>query len=230
MRSSSRRRSTAVLPQRERGHALLSNASVRALHAKAATFVSTPEEAYQEECSLWYVALTRARRHVLVTAAEADADDIELPLSVFAHAIKDVAAAPELGSSASRINSTATFVPVQERRPLTHVIDHLSPTGVGTYLACPRRFFYKEVLRLAEDRDDEGTLLGRLLHRALAAFHAEERTFGPRPDLEACRARWTESLSALAEAAAGTVATEAGFAPDSSFMRYQIALGAPVFD
>jgi DNA helicase-2/ATP-dependent DNA helicase PcrA len=213
-----------VLPQRERGHALLSNASVRALQTKTPTFVATPEEAYQEECSLWYVALTRARRHVLVTAAEADADDIELPLSVFAHAIKDVSDAPELRSGVTPELRSGTFDPVQERRPLTHVIDHLSPTGVGTFLACPRRFFYKEVLRLGEDRDDEGTLLGRLLHRALAAFHAEERAFGPRPDLEACRTRWSEALSTLAEAAAITVAAEAGFAPDSSFMRYQLAL------
>jgi DNA helicase-2/ATP-dependent DNA helicase PcrA len=220
-----------VLPQRERGHALLSNASVRALQTKTPTFVATPEEAYQEECSLWYVALTRARRHVLVTAAEADADDIELPLSVFAHAIKDAADArepslaptPELRSGASSRSGT-TFDQVQARRPLTHVIDHLSPTGVGTFLACPRRFFYKEVLRLAQDSDDEGTVLGRLLHRALAEFHAQERAFGPRPDLEACRARWSDKLSTLAEPAAGLAAAEAGFAPDSSFMRYQLAL------
>jgi ATP-dependent helicase/DNAse subunit B len=214
-----------VLPQRERGHALLSNASVRALQKKAPTFVATPEEAYQEECSLWYVALTRARRHVLVTAAEADADDIELPLSVFAHAIKDVAAAREPSLAwTTELRSGATIDRVQGRRPLTHVIDHLSPTGVGTFLACPRRFFYKEVLRLAQDSDDEGTVLGRLLHRALAEFHAKERVFRPRPDLEACRSRWSESLSTLAEAAAGAAATEASFAADSSFMRYQLAL------
>jgi len=223
-----------VLPQRARGHALLSDASLRALHAKAPSFVASPDEAYQEECSLWYVALTRARTRVTVTAAEADADDIELPLSPFARGIVEGALKERATTSHADRGFGEPAAPlgeeVQARRPVTHVLGRLSPTGVGTFLTCPRRFFYKEVLRLEADSDEEGTLLGRLLHRALAAFHEEHRTFGPLDDLEAHRRRWRDTLYELSDSSASAVAAEMGLAADSGFMRYQRALARQYFD
>src|SRR5271165_487530 len=214
-----------VLPQRARGHALLSAASLRALHATAPTFVSSPEEAYQEECSLWYVALTRARTNVLVTAAEADADDIELPLSPFAHAIAQGAAERIEGRALREHGATSDGgFEKSTATKIKHVLDHLSPTGVGTFLTCPRRFFYQEVLRLSSDSDEEGTLLGRLLHRSLAAFHAHERVFDSSEDLEARSHHWRAILLQLAETSARDIAAEAGIALDSGFMRYQLAI------
>lgn len=223
-----------VLPQRDRGHALLPSASLRALRWISATLFAGVEEAFQEECSLWYVALTRARREVLVTAAEADADDIELPLSPFARLVGPVTPSPNGEAPSGVIASARTrpatpqvreeFEAVQPRRPLTHLVDHLSPSTVETYLTCPRRFFYSQVLRLAPEIDEESTLLGNVIHRVLAEFHEHERDFTSAADLETRAARWRTALLALIEPVAAPIAQRGGLSLDGSFMRYQHAL------
>lgn len=219
-----------VMPQRGRGHALLSAAALRALRRRSTTMFADPQEAFLEECSLWYVALTRARREVLIMAAQADDDDIELPLSRFAHGIEVMPGAAlclnvSAQSDAVGVRPLRTPSPVaQDRSPITHLVHHLSPSSVETYLACPRRFFYKEVLRLAPEGDEEGALLGDLLHRALAAFHDEERDFADTTDLEVKTFRWREALRAHVDSAAPVVAARQGIPATSSFMRYEIAL------
>ena len=225
-----------VLPQRERGHALLPAASVRALRATWPTLFADDDEAFQEECSLWYVALTRARRDVLVTAAEADADDIELPLSRFARLIGPATRSASNGALASgpykgahavgtrQPDEPILITPVQPRRPLAHVVDHLSPSTIETYLACPRRFFYGHVLALAAEIDEEVPLLGNIIHRVLADFHERERDFTSAVDLEAKSAGWRAALLELVDRVAEPVARRAGRSIDSNFMRYQLAI------
>jgi RecB family exonuclease len=228
-----------VLPQRERGHALLPPASLSALRKISPTLFAGEDEALQEECSLWYVALTRARREVLVTAAQADADDIELPLSPFARLIGPPALVSANGdarsggteldpdrvsSSRSRPETLQVTAGVQTRRPLTHTVEFLTPSTIEKYLACPRRFFYGQVLRLAPEIDDEVTLLGNLIHRVLARFHEDERDFTNADDLNARRARWQPALLALIDEFAPAAAQRAGVPFDSNFMRYELAL------
>ena len=224
-----------VLPQRDRGHALLPAASLRTLRDIAPTLFAGETEIFQEECSLWYVALTRARRAVLVTVPAADADDIELPLSQFTRAIGAPLPAHAsvvgersglgegrtvLGPSSFGIDGLA----VQARRPLRHLVDHLTPSVVETYLTCPRRFLYKEVLHLAPERDAEGTLLGTILHRALAAFHETERDFTSATIGDERREDWLLALRGHADQAAREIAPLHGLALNSNFIRYELAL------
>ncbi len=211
-----------TLPQRERGHALLPNASVQALRQAGATLFADPSEAYREECSLWYVALTRARREVLVTAAAADRDDIELPLSPFAHGIREsgpkgpVIHEDSTGAKAPALQSPAP----QARRPVRHAIDRLSPSMVSTFLTCPRRFFYHYVLRLKPEIDEEVTLLGKVLHRTLAAFHLDERSFAAREDFDTLRAAWRPKIIDALEREMREAAAKLRLPLDSGFLRY----------
>jgi len=215
-----------VLPQRGRGHALLSSASERSLRRIAPTLFAGEDESFTEECSLWYVALTRARRKVVVTAAEADRDDIELPLSRFAQPI-----AKEAVKGVARhlrvIDSVAepSAMPLQPRRHLLYDVDHLSPSLVETFLTCPRRFFYQQVLRLAPDREPETTMLGSMLHLALAEFHEAHRDFTQREVDGERQLTWFEELAAHVSHAGTIVANEQGLHVESNFMRYLIALG-----
>jgi len=215
-----------VLPQHERGHALLTSVSRQAVTRLAPAIFARENDAYQEECSLWYVALTRARRDVLVTAAVADDDDIELPVSPFTRPIerRSMARVDTDGAFARPQEAGTTEAPSQPRSPICYTVDHLSPSSVERFLACPRRFFYKDVLRLEVERDDETTLLGSILHAALAGFHASERQFTPAVGLTGASERWHEALLAQIERAAPLAAAAAGFRTDSSFVRYQLAL------
>ncbi|HXM19125.1 MAG TPA: ATP-dependent DNA helicase [Candidatus Tumulicola sp.] len=215
-----------TLPQRERGHALLPHASVQALRRHGSALFAEPSEVNREECSLWYVALTRARREVLVTAAAADRDDIELALSPFAYGIPmsiPGAKAPALHEESAGAKAPApqiTEPEVQPRRPVRRAIERLSPSMVSTFLICPRRFFYHYVLRLKPEMDKEVTLLGKLLHRTLAAFHLDERSFAARDDFGALRAAWRTKLIDLLEREMREAAVELRLPLDAGFLRY----------
>ena len=113
---------------------------------------------------------------------------------------------------------------MQPRRPLTHVIEYLTPSTVEKYLTCPRRFFYGQVLRLAPELDDEVTLLGNLIHRVLAKFHERERDFTSTDDLDARRTGWQSALLELIDSFAPAAAQRAGVPFDSNFMRYELTL------
>jgi RecB family exonuclease len=116
------------------------------------------------------------------------------------------------------------FASVQPRRSLTHLVDHLSPSTIETYLTCPRRFFYGRVLALAAEIDEEVPLLGNVIHRVLAEFHEVERDFTNSADLEAKSERWRMALLPLLGPAAEPIARRAGRSIDSNFMRYQLAI------
>src|ERR1700686_2242190 len=143
--------------------------STCALRRHGSALFAEPSEVNREECSLWYVALTRARREVLVTAAAADRDDIELALSPFAYGVRESGPkGPLLHEESAGAKAPApqiTEPEVQPRRPVRRAIERLSPSMVSTFLICPRRFFYHYVLRLKPEMDKEVTLLGKLLHR-----------------------------------------------------------------
>jgi DNA helicase II / ATP-dependent DNA helicase PcrA len=210
-----------VLPQRQRGHALLSNASVRALHARGAALFAESSEAYREECSLWYVALTRARREGLVTAPLADRDDIEQPLSLFARGIRVDSTGAKAPALQTPARTSAVQAPVlQPRRAIRHAVDHLSPSTVDEFLKCPRRFFYHNVLRLTPDHDEESTLLGSMLHQVLKAFHEQYRDFSTPGDIEALRATWRAALREALDEEAPKAAAQNNLQLESSFFRY----------
>ncbi|HEY5094802.1 MAG TPA: ATP-dependent DNA helicase [Candidatus Eremiobacteraceae bacterium] len=73
-----------VLPARPRRHPLLDDGILDRLRAAEMLPDIGSEQSRREEASLWYVALTRARFDVLVTAPVRDADGIESALSPFA--------------------------------------------------------------------------------------------------------------------------------------------------
>ncbi|MBV8170514.1 MAG: ATP-dependent helicase [Candidatus Eremiobacteraeota bacterium] len=220
-----------VLPQRGRGHALLSLSSERALRRLAPSLFAGDDEAFTEECSLWYVALTRARRHVVVSAARADRDDIELPLSPFASPLGAGEAAhplPLLQPSEAWPADGARQI--QARSALTYDVDHLSPSLVETFLTCPRRFFYQEVLRLEPERDPETTLMGTMLHVALAQFHDAHRDFTVTTVPAELQARWRADLTASMNDAVESVARRHGLPVESNFIRYLRAIGHQYMD
>lgn len=47
----------------------------------------------------------------------------------------------------------------------------LTPSSIDTYLKCPRRFFYRNILKLREDKTTLKTLLGNCIHRILEVFN-----------------------------------------------------------
>ncbi len=251
-----------VLPARPRRHPLLDDAVLERLRTDGALPDVGADESRREEASLWYVALTRARRNVLVTAPVYDADGIEAALSPFAALLsrpsdnvggENERAAPPAPRRAARDISSALMLATEierlaprvseylkERPPLRALVEGvaldppppatlryatgaLSPRSISTYVECPRRFYYSDVLRLDDRRDEEVTEPGTYLHTILQRFHEGESDFTHVVDGAAAVARYREALRGIAVEEAPAFAAAINVLPDSPRARYEIA-------
>jgi superfamily I DNA/RNA helicase len=201
-----------VLPARLRPNRLLSKASVARLREAGADIFVDDDAARSEEHALFYVALTRARFEVLATAPRVDDDGVDVVPSSFAGAIEEVErnpsgpllerSVPELASgavgAAGGTDRAVSFAAMRTPPPIRLPIEALSPTSVGTFLVCPRRFYYGEVLRLPR-RDDEATAYGLRLHQILARFHERETNFENVADEEQAFKTYNAALAKIAD-------------------------------
>ncbi|MBV8171239.1 MAG: ATP-dependent helicase, partial [Candidatus Eremiobacteraeota bacterium] len=195
------------LPAAPRDNGLVPEHSRRRLAQSSISVLLPDEQARQEEHSLWYVALTRARFDVLATAARLDDEGVELTLSPFAQAIPEVTPASaadsdmslqlELGVQQGATNGEANAdASSHEDLPIRLELQTLSATGINNFLSCPRRFFYQKVVGL-DARDEESTRLGTLLHAVLRRFHAAETNFTDIGDRDAPLHRYRSLLRVL---------------------------------
>jgi superfamily I DNA/RNA helicase/RecB family exonuclease len=250
-----------VLPARPRRHPLLDDEVLARLRAAGALPDVGPDESRREEASLWYVALTRARFNVLVTAPVYDADGIEAALSPFAAILvgsmdgdrgDDEPTAPSAPRRAARDLSNALMLAtdierlaprvseyLKERPPLRALIEgavlepppaatlryatgSLSPRSISTYVECPRRFYYGDVLKLDDRRDEDVTEPGTYLHTILQRFHERECDFTKAVDGTDAVERYRGALRSIAVEEAPAFAAAINASPDSPRARYEI--------
>ena len=221
-----------ILPASERPNRLLSDNGVRTLSGAGVSVSPTSDEARREEHSLWYVALTRAKTEVLVSAARVDDEGVDQQLSPLASMIPETAmtvpvdtrsTAPTLFDTISVDTSSAATGSADLRStappPIVLAMDTLSPTGITNFITCPRRFFYRDVLHLAE-RDEDATQYGRVLHEMLRRFHEIESNFERISDPVAAVAKYRATLhEIIAEETAAESAQIAGLGPLARFER-----------
>ncbi len=223
-----------ILPASERPNRLLSRRSITTLRKAGADIFVDDDEARSEEHSLWYVALTRARSEVLATAAQVDDDSVDLQASSFAKAIEEVepgaiCQSPPTGGMREReaICQSPPTGGMREREaicqspptavaPVKLPIEALSPSSISNFVACPRRFYYGDVLRLPR-RDDDATIYGRRLHTILRRFHEIETDFEHVDDPLVAAARYERTLRRIIVEEDGF--GEIGLSPQERFER-----------
>ncbi|MFM8998011.1 MAG: ATP-dependent helicase, partial [Candidatus Limnocylindrus sp.] len=140
------------------------------------------EEALREERRLAYVALTRAREQLYLTASERATGGVRpRKVSRFISEALDLARTqleetPVAGERSGAIAAlevtepTAAVLPnrapgAAEQTPLT-----LSYTAIEAYLACPLRYHYQQRLRIPLP-PHHAAIYGSALHAAVAEFH-----------------------------------------------------------
>jgi len=109
-----------------------------------------------------------------------------------------------------------------ERRHIVLPIEKLSPSAIDRYVACPRRFFYQDVLRVPEDSDKDAASYGEVVHAALRRFHEEARDFS-QPFDGSLKAAYIERLRALVHEELDALGRSLGIPSESALMRYQQA-------
>ena len=156
------------------------------------------EASLREERRLAYVAATRARERLVLSAAERSTSGVRpRKVSRFVSEALDLARVqleelPVRDPAADRVSALVVAPPVPAvlpqrdpnaaaREPLT-----LSFTAIETYLACPLRYHYKQQLRIPLP-PHHSTVYGSALHAAVAAFHRGHAAGTP-PSLEALEA------------------------------------------
>ena len=140
------------------------------------------EEALREERRLAYVALTRAREQLYLTASEratggvrprkvsrfiSEALDLartQLEETAFTGEQNSAVAALEVAEPAAAV-LPARVPGAAEQTPLT-----LSYTAIEAYLACPLRYHYQQRLRIPLP-PHHAAIYGSALHAAVAEFH-----------------------------------------------------------
>ena len=153
------------------------------------------EEALREERRLAYVALTRAREQLYLTASERATGGvrprkvsrfISEALDLARTQLEETAFTGERGSAVAALEvaePAAAVLPARapgaaEQAPLT-----LSYTAIEAYLACPLRYHYQQRLRIPLP-PHHAAIYGSALHAAVAEFHRGQMA-GAVPESEA---------------------------------------------
>ncbi|HYK52545.1 MAG TPA: ATP-dependent DNA helicase, partial [Candidatus Eremiobacteraceae bacterium] len=233
-----------ILPARVRPDPLLGS--------RPSTYVRSSEDAALEEYSIWYVALTRARLDVLATAARLGDDAAEQPLSALAQLIEiretsepidrsdDVGFAAAYAKASEAERRAPAIARYIEERPMLDAflkagaladerqrgiewpLERLSPSGIETYMRCPRSWFYRYPMHLASD-DDDSTRMGVFVHEALEVYHSTANDFSDVVKAGLKPAQVAETLLPIAREAAKRVASASGLTIGAPLFRYELA-------
>ncbi len=133
-----------------------------------------------DERRLFYVALTRARKHITVTYAEAGMDGRErLPTQFFQEIKEGLISTTDTGDYEKAYAQTSR----KSAAPSTHMVSikdeefvralfrerGLSPTALNNYLECPWKYFYVSLLRIPQAVSLH-MRYGTAVHDALEAY------------------------------------------------------------
>ncbi len=222
----------ARFPQARRADSLLGPTEIELARACGVDLGVTPDEHEHEERSLWYVAVTRSARRLLVTWSETDVDGSVLRPSRFipleertADAARASFRGPVEYTPAPSLMDPQTPVPARIVRPIR-------TSAMETWFACRRKFYYGTLLNVGGDARHFNAKLGILVHETIAAFHVDVHDF--RNVAAGSHERWAATLRAMARTLADSTDDAAFDSPletaaalraaDRLFNRYALSL------
>jgi DNA helicase-2/ATP-dependent DNA helicase PcrA len=165
-----------------------------------------PKATYlEDERRLFYVALTRARQSLTLTVAASYEGREQTPSRFLAELSAELINREQVKLAPAE---KLPFLVPTDLRPeldpesrafLTSLVEYLriSPSALNTYLACPRRFLFEQLLRVPaslDPSDRAGAIFGTAVHAALEEFYRELRQTGKLPATEIALAALEKSL------------------------------------
>lgn len=143
-------------------------------------FSSQPAGSEEEELRrLFYVALTRAEQHLIISYSRFKNDGKEMEPSMFIAEIQDrheipavkMIIEPDVLSAFTALTFAETGAPVIEKVEeefVSRVLERfvMNVTALNQYLKCPLEFYYKQVIRIPYPKN-EATEFGSAVHYAL---------------------------------------------------------------
>jgi DNA helicase II / ATP-dependent DNA helicase PcrA len=149
-----------------------------------------------DENRLFYVAATRAKDRLVFTAAP-------IKKEVFSRFLSE---ADLVSDEETKIEEEKTFIsllkmgeqpdPIKSTKDLlAGFTDHLSlnPTSLNTYLSCPRKFLYHNLLKVPQGKH-LALIYGSAVHRALDKCYGRLKREGKLPPMEYFVQRFMETI------------------------------------
>lgn len=141
----------------------------------------------QEERRLFYVAATRARDLLYITAAEDYGGKTSRKLSPFAMELLDQADITKLKHKLSPLEKIELHKPATPiEMPITHTLDQdavlkLSQQQVDDYYTCPKKYYFASILRIPLPTNWHFTY-GTAIHEAIGRYF-NRKIRGEKPDI-----------------------------------------------
>ena len=129
----------------------------------------------QEERRLFYVALTRAKSKLFLSASFEHGLKRPRKISKFALEFLDVANLTQPTQKSSPLSRIEHFKPASDEaeRPLNFLEKEgfleLTPHQIEDYLTCPKEFYYKHILHIPIPRN-HAMIYGSAMHKAIEAY------------------------------------------------------------
>ncbi|MGZ5230025.1 MAG: ATP-dependent helicase, partial [Burkholderiales bacterium] len=148
-------------PQAWRYDSLLDEDDIAYARAHGMDLGLLPAEQIAEESSLWYVAVTRSKRSLVITYSASDADGSPLAPSRFIplDVLEESKQANPYRADLTYRSVDPASVTLQPGEPVT-LERRIPTTGVEKWLTCRRQFFYDVLLRLHDDEKPLNRALG----------------------------------------------------------------------
>ena len=152
-----------------------------------------------DEIRLFYVAITRAKSNLIFTASPSES---AIPSSYLSALMPDTAAVSKSKEDREE-TALANFLEVSDLRDpilgteaiLKDMVRNMSlnPTRVNTYLSCPRRFLYNDVIRLPGPKR-KSLIFGNCVHKALEETYDAYKRSGRFPSFQFFREAFETEL------------------------------------
>ncbi len=161
----------------------------------------------EEERRLFYVALTRAKKHISLTYAttygEAESISLTVPSIFLAEISSNLVAKESMKKYEDefdeRLRLTFAKKKWQPSEALSHFLEQLihdfklSPTALNSYIECPQRFFYDNILRVPKTKNFTQSY-GTAVHKALELLFKKYKRDFKLPSKEEFLKDFTEAL------------------------------------
>lgn len=134
---------------------------------------TSDEQNTEEDRRLFYVALTRAKKEVFISASDMDSANKKLIPCQFLEELNNVEVATSKEEGLMSVTEFFTpakthFIEETSRAYLIETVTKqaITPTGLNTYLACPQEYLYKSVYCIPGVREPYQAY-GTAIHKAL---------------------------------------------------------------
>jgi len=149
-----------------------------------------------DETRLFYVALTRARAHLVCTSSPTE----DAITSIFLKGIGREERLPATVDEEALLTRAVTLAPGDDPLASSSSVIRdmiasmaLNPTRINTYLACRRRFFYNDVLKLPGPKK-KSLVFGNCVHKALEDTYREFQASGAFPPFSVFQSSFMKEL------------------------------------